>query len=70
VCHGEVASGGLSVTTFEALIKGSDKGPVIIPGNIEDSLLIQVQSEQHFANFNTDELDFIKQWIEAGAPEE
>ncbi|HAE58820.1 MAG TPA: hypothetical protein DCG54_04745 [Anaerolineae bacterium] len=69
VCHGEVASGGLSVTTFEALIKGSDKGPVIIPDNIEESLLIQVQSEQHFANFNTDELDFIKQWIEAGAPE-
>ena len=69
VCHGAAASGGLTVTAFDTLMKGSNKGPVIIPGDPTNSLLVQIQSKQHFANFTDEELTFIKQWIEAGAPE-
>jgi len=69
VCHNAVASGGLIVTSFETLMKGDKDGVVIIPGAPDNSLLIQMQSKQHFANFSAEELEFIKQWITAGAPE-
>jgi len=69
VCHNAVASGGLIVTSFETLMKGGKDGVVIIPGAPDNSLLIQMQSKQHFANFSAEELEFIKQWITAGALE-
>ncbi len=68
-CHGQVASAGLNVTTYASLMQGRDSGPVIIVGNPENSLLIQAQLKQHFANFSAEELKFITQWIESGAPE-
>lgn len=69
VCHAEAASGGLVMTSYESLMKGGKDGAVIIPGSADNSLLIRVQSQQHFANFSPEELEFIKQWILAGAPE-
>jgi mono/diheme cytochrome c family protein len=69
VCHGKVASSGLNVTTYADLMKGGDNGAVIIAGDPDNSKLVQVQSKQHFANFSTEELEFVKQWIESGAPE-
>jgi hypothetical protein len=69
ICHGQVASAGLNVTTYDDLMKGGENGAVIVMGDPEASRLVQVQREQHFANFSADELQFIKQWIEAGAPE-
>lgn len=69
-CHGELATGGLSLLTYEDTLKGSEDGPVIIPGDPVDSVLVQIQSEgKHFANLTAEELDLIEQWIEAGAPE-
>jgi hypothetical protein len=50
-------------------MKGSENGHVIIPGDSEGSKLIQVQSGSHFAKFSVDELDLVKQWIDAGALE-
>ena len=69
-CHGDLATAGLNVTTYEGMMKGSSKGPVVIPGDSANSLLIQVQSTgQHFANLAAEELEAVKQWIDAGAPE-
>jgi hypothetical protein len=69
-CHGDLATAGLNLLTYEGLMAGSSNGPVIIPGNSADSVLFQVQSTgKHFANFTADELDVIQQWIDAGAPE-
>ena len=69
-CHGDLATAGLNMLTYEDLMKGSTKGPVIIPGNSAGSLLIQVQSTcKHFANLSAEELEIIEQWIDAGAPE-
>jgi hypothetical protein len=69
-CHGELATAGLNLLTYEGLMAGSSNGPVIIPGNSADSVLFQVQGTgKHFANFTADELDIIQQWIDAGAPE-
>ena len=69
-CHGELATGGLNMLTYADLMKGSAKGPVIMPGDSANSVLFQVQSAGgHFASLSAEELEIIKQWIDAGAPE-
>ena len=69
-CHGDLATAGLNMKTYAGLMKGSSNGQVIIPGDFANSKLFQVQSAGgHFANLATEELEVIKQWINAGAPE-
>ena len=68
-CHGAAASGGLNVTTYADLMKGGQGGPVIVPKDSANSLLVQIQSAKHFFNLTPEELDLVKQWIDAGAPE-
>ena len=69
-CHGDLATGGLNMLTYESLMDGSSNGPVIVPGDSASSVLFQVQSAGgHFANLTDEELEIIKQWIDAGAPE-
>ena len=68
-CHGDLATGGLNMLTYESLMDGSSNGPVIVPGESASSILFQVQSAGgHFANLTDEELEIIKQWIDAGAP--
>jgi Protein of unknown function (DUF1553)/Protein of unknown function (DUF1549)/Planctomycete cytochrome C len=41
-CHGEaVRMSGLDLRTLETILKGGEKGPAIVPGNAEASLLYQ-----------------------------
>jgi hypothetical protein len=69
-CHGDLATAGLNMLSYQGLMKGGSDGPVIVPGDAASSKLIQIQSAGgHFANLTADELDIIKQWINAGAPE-
>ncbi len=70
-CHsaGAKASAGLNLTTYQGAMKGSNLGPVIIPGDSAGSRLAVVQGEEHFANFSVQELAAVKQWIDSGAPE-
>jgi hypothetical protein len=68
-CHGQDPSAGLVLTTYQGMMDGSENGPVIRPGDSANSLLVQVQSERHFKNFTEEELNFVIQWIDAGAPE-
>ena len=50
-------------------MKGGKDGAVIVPGDSAGSLLVQVQSSQHFANLAAADLELVKQWIDAGALE-
>jgi hypothetical protein len=69
-CHGDLATAGLNMLTYEGLMKGGEDGAVIVPGNSAGSKLVQVQSSgNHFANLTDEELSAIEQWIDAGAPE-
>jgi mono/diheme cytochrome c family protein len=68
-CHGAAASGGLTVITYADLMKGGKDGVVIVPKDSAKSLLIKIQSEKHFFNLSAEDLDLVKQWIDAGAPE-
>jgi nitrate/TMAO reductase-like tetraheme cytochrome c subunit len=71
-CHGEDGIKGLNFTTYESMMAGSSSGPVIIPGDPENSLVIQkmTASSPHFSQFTPLELEIIKDWISNGAPEQ
>jgi mono/diheme cytochrome c family protein len=70
-CHNATTlAGGLDVTSFAALMLGGKDGEVIVPGDPAGSLVVGVQSAQHFANLSNAELEIVRQWIDAGAPEE
>jgi formate dehydrogenase gamma subunit len=69
-CHGGAATAGLNLTTYADAMKGSNSGPVIIPGDSAGSKLIQIQSAgDHPGQLTPDELEKVKAWIDAGAPE-
>ncbi|MDP1714375.1 MAG: c-type cytochrome domain-containing protein, partial [Anaerolineales bacterium] len=70
-CHidGDSAPKGLDLSTYAAVMKVSENGAVIVPGDSANSLLIQIQSADHFTNFTLDELNNVIRWIDAGAPE-
>ncbi|HVT27465.1 MAG TPA: DUF1549 domain-containing protein, partial [Lacipirellulaceae bacterium] len=76
-CHGHGRNkGGLKIDTRETLMRGSDDGPVIVPGKSEKSLLIEVVQ-----GFDPDEvmpkkgtrltpaqIGLLRAWIDQGAP--
>ncbi len=69
-CHDPtVMAGGMDLTTFAGLMKGGKDGVVVVPGDSAGSLLIQIQSSQHFANLSTSELQLVSAWIDSGALE-
>jgi hypothetical protein len=69
MCHGTTPTAGLSFLTYADAMKGGADGPVIMPGDSANSLLVKIQSQKHFANFTAEELALIIQWIDTGAPE-
>jgi mono/diheme cytochrome c family protein len=70
-CHGAGGMMGLDLTSYDGVSRGGQNGPAITPGDSAGSLLIQIQTspQGHFANFNPEELEAIRQWIDQGAPE-
>jgi len=70
-CHGDAGVQGLNLTTYQTTMNGGVNGPVIIPGDPANSLIIQKQSgaQPHFAQLSPDELALVSDWIKAGAPE-
>lgn len=69
-CHGDLATGGLNLSTFAGAIKGGKDGPVIVPNDAANSKLFVIQSAGgHLGQLSADELANVKAWIDAGAPE-
>jgi formate dehydrogenase gamma subunit len=70
-CHGpNLLSGGLNLSSYASARAGGNSGPGIVPGNPDGSLIIQKQSAgNHPGQFSDQELELIRQWIQAGAPE-
>jgi len=71
ICHASGGQGGLDLTSYAGLLQGGASGPVIQPGDPNNSLLVQIQSgsQPHFGQLNPDELKTVIAWILAGAPE-
>lgn len=70
-CHNQEGPLELDLNAYGTVMAGSDNGPVVIPGEPANSVLITktTGSEPHFNEFSEQELELIRQWIEAGAPE-
>ena len=71
-CHmGEFVSEGLDMDTYESLMAGSQNGPVIIPGDANDSLLIEKVTEGEMPKrgpkLTPTQIQLLKDWINAGA---
>jgi mono/diheme cytochrome c family protein len=74
-CHGEL--GGWDGTTYESVINSGDNGPVVIPGDVDKSLLAQkLLGTQTIGGImpptgklSDATIQIILDWIEAGAPD-
>ena len=75
-CHAadsKILRGGLQVDSRMALMEGGDSGPAIVPGDPDESLLIQALRYESYEMPPKQKLaddviaDFVK-WIEMGAP--
>ncbi|HEX4945783.1 MAG TPA: PSD1 and planctomycete cytochrome C domain-containing protein [Blastocatellia bacterium] len=72
-CHTDAAKGGLRVDSREALLKGGQRGPAIIVGKPEESLLIKavkhetLQMPKGGAKLKENEIADLSQWIKDGA---
>ncbi len=71
-CHGvERTKEGLDMQTYENILAGSNNGPVIEPGNADNSLLVQLIVDGEMPDrgdpVTPDELQLIINWINQGA---
>lgn len=73
-CHGAAQMSGLDLRQREALLKGGTRGPALVPGKAEDSLLFQVAAHSgelrmppESPRLPQEKLDLIRQWIDTGA---
>ena len=75
-CHGQKNTrGGLRVDSREALLKGGDSGPALIPGKASESLLIQAihrvdpkRAMPPKATLPAQAIADLVNWVNAGAP--
>ena len=71
-CHGgKQTEEGLSMRTYADLLKGSDNGPVILPGDSENSLLVELVSTQEMPKrgpkLTPPQIQLIIDWVNQGA---
>ena len=83
-CHespngkGFVAS-GLSFESYDSLLKGTQYGPVIKPGDPLQSVLLElvegradpsIQMPHNKAKLSKEKIEILRRWIEEGAPKQ
>lgn len=73
-CTGCHESGGvmdLDLSSYAGMMAGGSSGPAVIAGDAANSLLVQKQigADPHFAQFTTEELQTVVDWINSGALE-
>ena len=73
-CHGrEEASGGLRLDSYDAVMRGGERGPAVVPGNAAASLLLRKVLRRDKPAMpprkplSPREVGVIRQWIESGA---
>lgn len=72
-CHmGWFATEGLNMESYESLMKGSQDGPVIVPGDAHASLIVKKltsgQMPKRGPKLTSTQIQLISDWINAGAP--
>lgn len=78
-CHNDnKKKGGFSVASYTTLLKGGEKGAVIVPGKVDESDLVRrislPSTDEDFmprdgkTPLNAEQTEAIKQWVALGAP--
>lgn len=78
VCHGggnQQPGGGLTVATFQAMLRGGDNGPPWVPGKPEESLLVQklkgtaggARMPRGRPPLPDEQIDLFARWVAEGA---
>ena len=72
-CHGgERIQEGLVMLSYDELLAGSDNGPVIVPGDAANSLLVELVANQKMPKrgpkLTPPQVQIITDWVAAGAP--
>ncbi|MFN9437817.1 MAG: DUF1553 domain-containing protein [Planctomycetota bacterium] len=81
-CHSldsNLAEGGLRLDTREAMRRGGDGGPAVVPGNAEASMLVRAVGYQDSnlqmppldagGKLTNPEIRILEQWVKMGAPD-
>ncbi len=75
VCHTDTHLGGLEVNSRQALLKGGNSGPAIVPGKPGESLLVQAVNHTHAklkmppsGRLREEEIRDLTEWVQRGAP--
>ncbi|HEY5729445.1 MAG TPA: cytochrome b/b6 domain-containing protein [Anaerolineales bacterium] len=70
-CHGSLASGGLTLTTYADALNGGAGGPLFIAGDATNSIIItKFESGTHtYAELTSEELALVAEWINGGGLE-
>ena len=72
-CHGDATSGGLKLDSREALLKGGNHGPVLVPGDPEKSLMITAVHQSTAlkmpkgGKLSPQEVADLTEWVKHGA---
>ena len=71
-CHSDSALlGGLDLTSYQAALTGGNTGPGFVPGDPDNSLIVTRQEAgDHPGQLSQEEIDLLREWIAAGAPEQ
>lgn len=68
VCHG--GAGGLTLSSYADALAGGLSGPVIVPGDAANSLIVtKISGFKHPGTLTEFEMQVLIEWIDAGAPE-
>ncbi|MFC2177072.1 c-type cytochrome domain-containing protein [Actinomycetota bacterium] len=70
-CHGaNLQSGGLDLSSLSAVLAGGGRGAGVVPGDAAGSVIVQIlEAGGHPAQLSAEDLDRLKEWIDAGASE-
>lgn len=71
-CHGRSAQeAGLDLRSIQAMMKGGESGPALVPGQPDESLLLTMILDSHMPPDgqmpNRREIDLLTRWILHGA---
>jgi cytochrome b subunit of formate dehydrogenase/mono/diheme cytochrome c family protein len=72
MCHINAQAGNLSLKTYTDTLRGGNRGPAIVPGDPDNSVLVTIQqgdAHPSLGRLTPAELAPLIAWIEQGAPE-
>jgi len=72
-CHGgDKIEEGLLMRSHEEIMAGSDNGPIVIPGDVANSLMIELVTANEMPKrgpkLTPPQIQIITEWVAAGAP--